>query len=68
MLDNAQPSTIADSRPKSRAYDGLKGGVFAGGCNDSDGGGIIVGEDANLDITGVCLYDCYVTETAANLH
>ncbi len=58
-VENGATFTIADSRPKSKGYDGLKGGVIAGGCNDTDGGGIIVGEDATLYITGGMLYDCY---------
>ena len=58
-VEDGATFTITDSRPKSKGYDGLRGGVIAGGCNDTDGGGIIVGEDASLYITGGTLYDCY---------
>ncbi len=58
-VEDGATFTIADSRPKSKGYDGFKGGVIAGGCNDTDGGGIIVGKDASLYIEGGMLYNCY---------
>ena len=58
-IEDGASFTIIDTRPKSKGYDGFKGGVIAGGCNDSDGGGIIVGEDASLFIDGGTLVNCY---------
>ena len=58
-VEDGATFTIADSRPKAKGYDGFNGGVIAGGCNDTDGGGIIVGENASLYATGGTLYKCY---------
>ncbi len=58
-IEKGASFTIIDSRPKSKGYDGFKGGVITGGCNDDDGGGIIVGKDASLFIEGGTLYNCY---------
>ena len=49
---------ILDSNPKSQGYNGIKGGVIAGGNGDSCGGCIELDDLAELDISGGTIYNC----------
>ena len=54
--------TIKDSRPKVKGYDGVKGGVIAGGASTNGGGGITIKKDGHLIMKGGTIYDCVSDE------
>ena len=53
---------LRDSNPKSQGYDGVKGGVIAGGQSSNSAGGVHIEEDAHFRMTGGTIYDCKTDE------
>ena len=49
---------IKDSSPKSKGYDGIKGGVITGGASTNSGGGVHVEENATFVMEGGTIYEC----------
>ena len=49
---------IIDSSPDSKGYDGIKGGVIAGGRCTNAAGGIRIAEGAEFTMEGGAIYDC----------
>ena len=54
--------TIRDSNPKSEGYDGVKGGVIAGGASSNSAGGVHIKEDGEFRMEGGTIYDCRTDE------
>ena len=57
VQDNAV-LTVRDSNPKSRGYDGVKGGVITGGASSNTGGGVHIGAGGAFIMEGGTIYDC----------
>ena len=49
---------IKDSKPNSKGYDGIRGGVITGGASENTGGAIDMGVDSIVDIEGGTIYEC----------
>lgn len=49
---------VKDSNPKSRGYDGIRGGVITGGASSNTGGAIHIGKNTVVDIQGGTFYEC----------
>lgn len=54
--------TLRDSNPKSKGYDGVKGGVITGGASSNTGGGVHIDEDGEFRMEGGTIYDCITDE------
>lgn len=50
--------TVKDSNPKSRGYDGIRGGVITGGSSTNTGGAIHMGKNTIVDVQGGTFYEC----------
>ena len=50
--------TLRDSNPKSRGYDGVKGGVITGGASSNTAGGVHIDENGAFIMEGGTIYDC----------
>lgn len=50
--------TIKDSRPYSKGYDGVEGGVITGGASSDTAGGIHLAENSSLYMNGGTIYEC----------
>ncbi len=53
---------IKDSRPNSKGYDGIRGGVITGGASENTGGAIHMADDTIVDIEGGTIYECTTCE------
>ncbi|WP_026835806.1 hypothetical protein [Eubacterium xylanophilum] len=58
--------TIKDSNPKSKGFDGVKGGVITGGASTNTGGGIH-NEGGHVFFEGGTIYDCISNEDGGAL-
>ena len=67
-VESGATLTVMDSRPESRCYDGIRGGVITGGCSSDDGAGFYVGKNASLYIEGGTVYNCYSTGDGGGIY
>ena len=57
-LEEKSVFTLRDSNPKSKGFDGVKGGVIAGGASTNYGGGVYTEDAAQFRMQGGTIYNC----------
>lgn len=62
FVDKSATLLIKDSNPKSKGFDGVKGGVITGGCANDTAGGIQIEEGGKVTMQGGTIYNCVTNE------
>ena len=60
--------TVLDSNPDSRGYDGVEGGVIAGGASGNGAGGVHVSNNATFNMFGGTIYKCITDEDGGGIY
>lgn len=67
-VQDAAVFTLRDSNPKSRGYDGVKGGVITGGASLNTGGGVHIDAGGAFVMEGGTIYDCITDLDGGAVH
>ena len=62
FVDKLGTLLIKDSNPKSKGFDGVKGGVITGGFANDTAGGIHIEEGGSVTMQGGTIYNCVTNE------
>ena len=60
--------TVLDSNPDSKGYDGVEGGVIAGGASGNGAGGVHVSNNATFNMFGGTIYKCITDEDGGGIY
>ena len=68
LVEKKAVFTLRDSDPKSKGFDGVRGGVITGGASSNTGGGVHIEENGEFRMEGGTIYSCITDEDGGGVY